>query len=390
MEYELEDQYDRDHLEEKQKLSEIRHKYDAEQFRRYTEKEQASEKIRDALIARVDKLTTNSDNMSDEEYESEYNSIKEDIEKSDMMDQHKRFLMNSVRDRADAQRFERQVKGIAGKVKAYQKNSDAIVAALEKIELPSEKFKKEDEKRKQELKELVARKEKSTDEEEKRDLSLKISQYIVDNWRDSNSHNNIIAQNVQATSNALKEILGDTGKKVIVVKASKGSVGEKHYKSIADALDGILGKTINVNNPPKIIGRRGRANFGSMKNEIRLESSDSAGVAIHEYTHFLESNNKKMIDNSIAFLEYRTKGEQVQSLRKLTGINYGGGEESKPDKFFNPYCGKMYSMSGQYKNAYATELMSMGVQRLFEDPKGFAKEDREYFDFVIANLRGEL
>ena len=90
-------------------------------------------------------------------------------------------------------------------------------------------------------------------------------------------------------------------------------------------------------------------------------------------------------------MEYRTKGESIQSLRSITGNKgYKSGEKTKKDNFFSPYCGKLYNCYESYISADATELMSMGVQRLFENPKQFAKEDREYFDFVIANLRGEL
>jgi len=32
----------------------------------------------------------------------------------------------------------------------------------------------------------------------------------------------------------------------------------------------------------------------------------------------------------------------------------------------------------------------MGAQELFTDPAGFAKIDPEYFNFVLANLKGVL
>lgn len=57
-------------------------------------------------------------------------------------------------------------------------------------------------------------------------------------------------------------------------------------------------------------------------------------------------------------------------------------------------CGKLYDVfSGRNKtfsNCRASEIMSMGIQRLFEHPKEFMEEDKEYFDFVIAKLQGKI
>lgn len=86
--------------------------------------------------------------------------------------------------------------------------------------------------------------------------------------------------------------------------------------------------------------------------------------------------------------------EKQESLKRLTGLNYKRDEVCKKDNFFNPYCGKLYDMFGgknkTFSTATASEIMSMGVQELFTNPKEFAKNDREYFDFVVANLRGEV
>jgi hypothetical protein len=55
-----------------------------------------------------------------------------------------------------------------------------------------------------------------------------------------------------------------------------------------------------------------------------------------------------------------------------------------PGKFFDPYCGKVYADEAQ---THATEVLTMGVQRMVEDPHGFAKEDPGYFKFTLAQLR---
>ena len=194
------------------------------------------------------------------------------------------------------------------------------------------------------------------------------------------------------TKNLLVESFGDTGSQIEMPKARKGSVARERFDEISMALNGVISKDINTKNPPKFNARRGRANFNQFSNEITISKGYDADTAIHEYMHYLEHRNPKMLENSKAFLAYRTKGEQSQSLRKITGSSlYRTDEITKKDKFFDAYCGKMYNCGTEsYRMADATELMSMGMQKLFTDPKGFAKEDREYFNFVIANMRGEI
>jgi hypothetical protein len=61
---------------------------------------------------------------------------------------------------------------------------------------------------------------------------------------------------------------------------------------------------------------------------------------------------------------------------------YGTNETTKPDKFFSPYCGKDYPEG--------TEIFSMGVQAVVQDPVNFRKLDPEYFNFIVGLMRGEI
>ena len=151
-------------------------------------------------------------------------------------------------------------------------------------------------------------------------------------------------------------------------------------KRANELLSGIVNKDYLPDFSPYANGKTGRAN--ATGNIINITSKHGVTTYIHEAMHWIERVNPNVLANSIAFLEYRTKGETPEKLKKLTGINYDNTEIAKPDKFFDPYCGKIYDR--------ATEIMSMGVQRLFEEPEKFMKEDKEYFDFVIANLQGQI
>lgn len=158
---------------------------------------------------------------------------------------------------------------------------------------------------------------------------------------------------------------------------------------LLNALNGTFSDNYN-NDGLKINGTKAKRAY-QFAGAVYLNSNETR-TAIHEYMHFLEARNPEMLFNSLAFLEKRTKGEKAESLKKITGNSAYKGEYAKKDGFFDPYCGKIYATDGLNTTALSTasEIMSMGVEKLFTNPKEFAKLDREYFDFVIANLRGEL
>lgn len=162
-------------------------------------------------------------------------------------------------------------------------------------------------------------------------------------------------------------------------------VGKSEIKDfserVAACLNGVVSSKWNINKNLEIKKTTKRAEYSNAV--IKAEKDGEISTYIHEYMHHLEDENPEMLTNSMAFLKYRTQNEKAQRLSSLTGnTKFRRDEVAKKDGFFDPYCGKIYDD--------ATEIMSMGVQRLFEEPNRFAQEDREYFDFVLANLRGEL
>ena len=131
-------------------------------------------------------------------------------------------------------------------------------------------------------------------------------------------------------------------------------------------------------------GGKGRAHYSHERDRLEMANKNDVCDVAHEIMHWLERKNPKVVENSLTFLEYRTQGEEVQQLKEITGIkDYDPDEVARPDKFFNPYCGRIY-------NHESTEIMSMGIAKIFENSKEFAETDREYMSFVISNLRGEI
>lgn len=119
---------------------------------------------------------------------------------------------------------------------------------------------------------------------------------------------------------------------------------------------------------------------------------------VHEFAHIMEDSNPHIRKCCREFLINRTKGETALSLNELwlndpsttleERIKHPNGpyepdEKAKPDNFFDIYCGKIYSDG-------ATEIFSMGIERLLTEPDLFKQEDPEYFYFIIKLMRGEL
>lgn len=118
---------------------------------------------------------------------------------------------------------------------------------------------------------------------------------------------------------------------------------------------------------------------------IYINSKTSTSTAMHEITHGTEQQTAAVLAESLGFLKKRAGNEPLKSLRKLTGNSgYKADEFAWEDEFAkrggSHYAGKTYG-------SRATELLTMGVERLHADPVEFFASDREYFEFVVRTLQ---
>lgn len=162
-------------------------------------------------------------------------------------------------------------------------------------------------------------------------------------------------------------------------KALVDSAMEDFRRMTGGAPEGGLG---NVHIYAIAPSKEQRAYYSQMGNSIHLEQHTSRATIFHEMGHWLESNVPGGNLAALSFLEYRTYGEAERPLNEISKVHgYRPDEVARSDKFNNPYTGKIY------RNGSATEVTSMGMQRLAEDAAAFYRYDRSHFNFTVGMFR---
>lgn len=135
------------------------------------------------------------------------------------------------------------------------------------------------------------------------------------------------------------------------------------------------------------------------RGNIKISAMAEPSIVAHELAHAMETAHPSILRNSAAFLYDRAKNEKPVSLRRLfPNFNYRSNEITLKDQWAEKggsyYIGKLYingydpSMS---KNDFidrlrASEVLSMGIQRMLESPVSFQRQDPEYYQFIKSQL----
>lgn len=104
-------------------------------------------------------------------------------------------------------------------------------------------------------------------------------------------------------------------------------------------------------------------------------------IMVHELGHAIEDSSPQIKAKMLDYLGRRTKG--LKAIHP-SGPGWDADEMFIKDKFADKYFGKVAPAGERY-----TEVLSMSLQKIYEDPAAFLREDPETFHFVTALLRGE-
>ncbi|MEM7345913.1 MAG: minor capsid protein [Chloroflexota bacterium] len=138
----------------------------------------------------------------------------------------------------------------------------------------------------------------------------------------------------------------------------------------------LEGQTVGVK-----AGGRGRSYY-DQRGTIHMSTTSGPRVVIHELGHWLEDVDPEVHEKALAFYDRRTQGEDLEWL----GPGYARYEKTRRDKFLSAYMGKEYK--GFDGKRFGSEIVSMGLEYMWEDPITFAEKDPDYFDFIYDLVRG--
>ena len=125
---------------------------------------------------------------------------------------------------------------------------------------------------------------------------------------------------------------------------------------------------------------------------VTIGQNDGVATYVHELGHHVEYNMKRSMMASSQFHSHRTKSTPTKPMSAwcpncgFSKKEYGNDDNFGPlftDKMRAAYTGKTYKGG-------ATELVSMGLERLYKDPISFAQKDPEFFKFTVGTLHGEF
>lgn len=176
-----------------------------------------------------------------------------------------------------------------------------------------------------------------------------------------------------------------------------------HYKDgvRANANPGVnterLGKLLDSGVPAKEAIFQSRVPSHSV-----YSPGDDTRTYIHELGHQIEFGNREAAEYAGDFLRRRTSGDEVVSFADQFGAHYRPDERGSDDEFgkaiqsvFAASYGKtsvemLANYTGKIYSDGSTEVLSIGLELLHENPKAFAEADPEWFDLVSGVLTGRV
>lgn len=128
----------------------------------------------------------------------------------------------------------------------------------------------------------------------------------------------------------------------------------------------------------KVNAKKNRSNRAFYRNRdlsINMAKNDLKRTFVHELAHGYEYLSNEIHEDIKAFYDRRTNGEALKWL----GRGYSKHEVTRADDFFHPYVGKDYYQYGRP----ASEVVSMGFERIFHDPLNFYMDDKDHFMYLL-------
>jgi hypothetical protein len=170
-----------------------------------------------------------------------------------------------------------------------------------------------------------------------------------------------------------------------------------HYVS-KDVLAGVATVRLDADAEVERGHARGVDVLGDRYIALPKDRPDVASVVLHEYGHHIERavpgalRAATIFRDDMAVQVPSADGSSRMVLSapvKLATIapdaGYRDNEFAHRGRYYSPYVGKVYP-----PHMRATEVVSMGLQAMYDDPLGFAKKAPEHFRLTWNILRGKV
>lgn len=137
-----------------------------------------------------------------------------------------------------------------------------------------------------------------------------------------------------------------------------------------------------------------RAFYHPGRRDLNMGPVDPTWTYIHEIGHHLEHNVPGLNQKIQAYLKHRGQGKPIRKLKDMKpNSNYRENEIAYEGAFgpdIDLYASKLYLDHTGEMIMGSTEVFTMGVQYMFQDPVKFALADKDYFQFIYGILSGIL
>jgi SPP1 gp7 family putative phage head morphogenesis protein len=187
-------------------------------------------------------------------------------------------------------------------------------------------------------------------------------------------------------SEALKLLEVPIGNRAAPSALIEGKPPQSVAKKAREAAD-IVSRLVHKDIAPKVkfANTRGRAHYSNATRTANLSGKDPVRTYAHEMVHDIEYQHPEISKASKAYVLKRANGQPLRKLRELTGNkSYSPTEVTYEDEWVKR--GGHHYMGKVYDGRAATELLTMGFERVMTDPVGFAKQDPDYLKFMLRIL----
>lgn len=142
-------------------------------------------------------------------------------------------------------------------------------------------------------------------------------------------------------------------------------------------------------------GAPGRAQFDISNRRVVVGSTAEEDTMVHELAHALDAclvtGGRRAGRSGVEFLNYRVGDEEPVPLKQIfRGSGYREDERGRKDNFEAAFGESAWYVGKDYGLHAASEIVSMGVEELYNDAARFAAKDPEYCKFILGYLDGSL